>query len=307
MTPIELRPYQRTAIEHLYRYWQQKRGRHPLVVVPTGGGKSFIMAALIREVLARWSGTRIVCATHVRELIAQNHAELCGIWPEAPAGIYSAGLGQRDADAQILFCGIQSVHNKAGAIGHASLLLIDEAHLVPRNGNTAYRRFIAELLRINPRLKVVGFTATPFRLGSGRLDEGEDRIFDGVAYEVQVPPLIRQGFLAPLVTKPTAQTLDVSAVGDRNGDFIAGELQNAISEARITEAAMDEVAAYGQSRRSWLLFGSGVEHAGHIADAVRRRGFSCEAVTGETSVRDRVASRPLSRRANSGRWPMPMC
>jgi hypothetical protein len=97
---LELRPYQRAAIDAIYDYFAAETG-HPLLVLPTASGKSLVMAAFIQEVLAQWPAERIVILTHVRELISQNFAELIRLWPEAPAGIYSAGLNRRDAQAQI--------------------------------------------------------------------------------------------------------------------------------------------------------------------------------------------------------------
>ena len=128
---LSLRPYQQAAIGAIYAYFEDHKG-NPLIVIPTAGGKSLVLAAFSEGVLKAWPDQRILIVTHVRELIAQNHAEMIGLWPEAPAGIYSAGLGKREADARILFAGIQSVHRKAAEIGHCDLVLIDEAHLIPR-------------------------------------------------------------------------------------------------------------------------------------------------------------------------------
>lgn len=93
---LTLRPYQQAAITAIYGYFQTHTG-NPLVVIPTAGGKSLVMASFIEGVLKAWPDQRILIVTHVRELIAQNHAEMIGLWPEAPAGIYSAGLGKREA------------------------------------------------------------------------------------------------------------------------------------------------------------------------------------------------------------------
>jgi len=93
---LKLRPYQQSAIAAIYSYFEDKKG-NPLVVIPTAGGKSLVMASFIDGVLKAWPDQRILVVTHVRELIAQNHAEMLGLWPDAPAGIYSAGLGRRYA------------------------------------------------------------------------------------------------------------------------------------------------------------------------------------------------------------------
>jgi len=83
---LTLRPYQQAAIASIYGYFQNNKG-NPLVIIPTAGGKSLVMAAFIEGVLKAWPDQRILIVTHVRELIAQNHAEMIGLWPEAPAGI----------------------------------------------------------------------------------------------------------------------------------------------------------------------------------------------------------------------------
>jgi DNA repair protein RadD len=259
-------------------------------VIPTAGGKSIVLAAFVQGVLQQWPDQRILIVTHVRELIAQNYAEMIGLWPEAPAGIYSAGLRRREIGAPVLFAGIQSIHRRAYDVQQCDLVLIDEAHLIPRASDTMYRRFLDTLARINPYLKVIGFTATPYRLDSGMLHEGEERLFTDIAYEVSIRDLIDQGYLCPLVSKATNVELDVAGVGSRGGEFIAGELQAAVDRDPITRAAIDEVVAYGEDRRSWLAFCAGVEHATHVAEAIRGRGISCQTIFGHTprDERDRI-------------------
>ena len=169
-------------------------------------------------------------------------------------------------------------------------MLVDEAHLIPRSANTTYRRFLGDLTRINPQLKIIGLTATPYRLDSGMLHVGTDALFDDIAFEVSVRELIDQGYLAPLISKPTTTQLDVSGVGTRGGEFVAGQLEAAVDRDPITQAAIDEVVAYGRDRRSWLLFCAGVDHALHVCEAVRSRGFSCATIFGDTpkAERDRI-------------------
>mgnify|MGYP000446907119 CR=1 FL=1 len=123
---LTLRSYQSAAIQGIYDYFAEQAG-NPLVIIPTAGGKSLVMAAFIEGVLKAWPEQRILIVTHVRELIEQNHAELKRLWPEAPAGIYSAGLKQRAIAARILFAGIQSIHRRVREVGHCDLVLIDEA------------------------------------------------------------------------------------------------------------------------------------------------------------------------------------
>ncbi|MBF0178167.1 MAG: DEAD/DEAH box helicase family protein, partial [Magnetococcales bacterium] len=264
---LTLRTYQRDAIDAMYRYFETSTG-NPLVVIPTAGGKSLVMACFIQEAIHLYPDTRILVVTHVRELISQNFAELINLWPEAPAGIYSAGMNQRDTEAQVLFCGIQSVHKRAYDIQRADLVLVDEAHLIPRKSDTMYQRFLEDLKRINPYMKIIGLTATPYRLDSGLLHEGKDALFDDIAFEMPVRDLVEQGFLCPLISKRTDTQLDVSSVGSRGGEFIPGQLEAAVDLDPVTQAAVKEILAFGQDRRSWLIFCSGVSHASHVRNAV---------------------------------------
>ena len=130
---LSLRPYQRAAIDALYDYFGGNTG-NPLVVMPTGTGKSVVIAGFIREAIAAYADTRVLVLTHVKELIQQNFMALLRAWPEAPAGIYSAGLSRRDIHAQILFAGIQSIHRHAYKVQRCDLVLIEgyKAAAVPK-------------------------------------------------------------------------------------------------------------------------------------------------------------------------------
>ncbi|MGU3540889.1 DEAD/DEAH box helicase [Methylobacterium sp. A54F] len=286
---LELRDYQRAGLDALRAAWDAGAG-NGLIVLPTGAGKALVIAALVRETLARDPAARVAVVTHSRELVAQNYRELKGYWPDAPAGLYSAGLNRREAGAQVLVCGIQSVAGRVAAIGPRDLVVVDEAHLIPRSAETRYGRFLGELRALRPTLRVVGLTATPYRLDSGRLDEGEGRIFECIVYEANVGDLIQRGHLSPLISKATQLALDVSGVGRRGGDYIPGDLEAAVNQDWITRAAVSELVGFGAERRAWLAFCVSVAHAEAVRDAVRAEGFSCEAVTGETGkrARDRI-------------------
>lgn len=283
---LQLRDYQEASIEALFDYWQEEEG-NPLIDLATGCGKSAVMAVLIKRLLEGWPDLRIMVATHVAELIEQNYLELMGVWPFAPAGIFSAGLGRRDARSQIIFAGIQTVHNKAEQIGHVDIILVDECHLIPVNDNTMYRRFIDAMRGVNPDMKIVGLTATPYRLDSGRLDEGDDRLFDRVVYTYGIADGIREGYLSRLSSFPTATEYDLRGVGKLGGDYKQNVLQKAVDKVEVTRAAVTECVAKGADRRSWLCFCSGVEHAFHVRDEIRAHGITCETITGETPKEER--------------------
>ncbi len=278
---IELRQYQKDAINALYDYFSANDG-NPLVVMPTGTGKSVVIANFLREAIEGWSDTRVLVLTHVKELIQQNFSALIRMWPTAPAGIYSAGLNKRDIHAQILFAGIQSIHKRAYNVQRCDLVLIDEAHLLGRADTGMYRAFLKDLRQINPTLKIIGFTATPYRMDSGLLHEGDGRLFTHIAYDVPILRMIEKGYLAPVVAKATATKLDVSGVGTRGGEFIPGQLESAVDTDPLNAAAVQEIVAKGHDRGSWLIFCSGTSHATHIRDVIRSHGITCESVLGDT-------------------------
>jgi DNA repair protein RadD len=283
---MQLRDYQRDAVDSVFEYWQSEAGS-PLIVLPTGAGKSIVIATFIRELLEGWPDMRILCVTHVKELLTQNAQELLGIWPYAPVGFYSAGLGRRDARAQIIFGGVQTIANKAAALGHIDIVFVDEAHLMPRNAETQYGKLLAGLREINPDLKLVGLTATPFRLGEGLLHEGEGAIFDAIAYDKPIGELIADGYLCRPVSKGMSTGYDLTGVGKTGGDYKQGALQAAVDKIDINRAVVDEIMGYAHDRKTWLLFCSGVEHAYHMRDEIRSRGISCETVAGETPPAER--------------------
>ena len=285
---LSLRPYQSAAIDAIYSYYEEHTG-NCLLSIPTAGGKSLVMSRFVEGVLKAHPDQRILIVTHVRELIEQNHGELIRLWPEAPAGIYSAGLKRREIRAQILFAGIQSIHKRVYDVQQCDLVLIDEAHLIPRSSNTMYRKFLDGLKRLNPLLKVIGLTATPYRLDSGLLHQGEGAIFTDIAYEVSVRELIDAGYLSALISKRMATELDVSGVGTRGGEFIAKDLEAAIDQDAITHSAVNEIFSYAANRKSWLIFCAGVDHAFHVRDAVRARGVTCETIVGDTPSAERDA------------------
>jgi len=253
-------------------------------------GKSLVLGTVCKELIENYPDMRIAVVTHVRELILSNYKELLNIWPFAPAGIFSAGVGRSDAHSQIIFGGVQTIATKAAQIGHIDLVMVDEAHLMPRNSETQYGRLLSGLRSINPDLKLVGLTATPYRLGEGLLHEGEGALFDDICFEQPVSDMIDSGYLVRPISKGMATTYDVSGVGKLGGDYKQKALQAAVDKEDLTRAVVDEIVSYGRDRKAWLCFCSGVEHAYHMRDEIRSRGFSCETIDGTTPTaeRDRI-------------------
>lgn len=261
---------------------------NPVLDLPTGSGKSHVVAAFTKQAVTEWPETRVLMLTHQKELIEQNHAKLLEHWPGAPVGIYSAGIGRKQLGHPITFAGIQSIHRRAATLGHVDLILIDECHLLSNEQAGTYRRFISELTAINPMLRVIGLTATPYRLGQGFLTEGKDALFSDILSPVTIEELVHRGFLAPLRSKHTESALDVSKVAKRGGEYIAGLLEQAVNTDDAVQAAVLETLARAAHCRSILWFCSGVAHARAVAAALIERGESAACVTGDTSKAERA-------------------
>lgn len=285
---IKGRDYQIDAVTGIYNYFSSKAG-NPVVAMPTGTGKSVVIALFLESVFRSYPNQKIMCLTHVKELIEQNYLKLLALWPSAPAGVYSAGLKRRDTLNKIVFAGIGSVAKRAHEFGHVDLILIDEAHLVSPNDETMYRKFIEQLKATNPYLKVIGLTATPWRLGQGHITE--DGIFTDVCYDITTMDafnkLISEGYLSPLIPRRTTTTLDVDGVHVRGGEFIASELQMAVDKHEISFAAIKEAMELAHDRKHWLVFCSGVEHAIHVSDMLNTMGISCKPVHSKLTAEER--------------------
>jgi DNA repair protein RadD len=286
---MKLRPYQIEGLQALFDYWR-RGGGNPLLVLATGTGKSVIIAFLLKQLLSDYPSMRVLITAPNRELIEQNVKELVNVWPDAPIGTNCEGLGSRDTDAQILFATINSIYRIPQAIGPRELILVDEGHLITHADQGMYRTTIAALREVVPDLRVGGLTATPYRLDSGHLCEGEGHIFDSVVYEYTIAQGIRDGFLSPLSSKSTTTLIDVTGVGKRGGEFIAEQLEAVASELDVINGACDEIVKHAGTRRAWLAFCVGVGHAELVRDALRARGVNAKMVLGKTDddERDRI-------------------
>lgn len=264
---IEPYDFQKAAIESIFTYFTKNKTGNPLIAMPTGTGKSVVIAAFLYEVMSKYPGQRIMVLTHRKELIEQDYLELMGMWPTAPAGIYSAGLNRKDIHHPIVFCGIGSVYKKAPAFGKIDLVLIDEAHLVSPRQETMYQAFLTDLTKANSYLRVIGLSATYWRLGHGLLTE--NHIFTDICFNMtdikSFNWLLDQGYLSPLIPLRTNLQIDISGVGIQAGEYKLKELQDAVDKEEITYRALEEIVETHEDRKHWLLFTTGIEHTEHVA------------------------------------------
>lgn len=276
---MELRDYQQEArqLTHEYLACVDEPG---VVIIPTGGGKTVVFCELIKDWFAAEPNTRVCILADRQELLTQAADKMEKVWPGAPVGIWSAGLGKRDATRPITIAGIQSVYKRACDFDPFDVLIIDEAHLIPAQRDTMYGQFIEESALANPRRRIIGFTATPFRLDGGYI-YGEKKRFRWPIIEVPIKRLLDEGYLAPLSTYlPPDGQIDVSKLHRRGGEFIPGEVE---SEAiKVVREATRAIVSYGQSRHSWLIFSPGVAHAELVAQELQDYGIAAACVVGDT-------------------------
>ena len=284
---ITERVYQAAAKDAMFDYWEAGGG-NPLVNMATGTGKSVVIAKLAEKLLRNYDGFRILMTVHVKELVTQNAQNLLRVWPQAPLGINSASLGRRDRHSQILYTSIQSIYKNGRELGERDLVLVDEAHLLPREGQGMYRTLLDDLQSMVPHVRVGGFTATPYRLDSGRLDEGSGRMFDEVVYSYDLAEAVQDGWCAPLRGIQTDSEIDVSGVGRKSGggDFKEEELE--IEADKIVKASCREIVERGKERKSWIAFCAGVNNAILVRDELRSLGITAETVSYKTPDRDSV-------------------
>lgn len=287
---MKFRDYQEYAIDAIFRYFESGGRGNPIVAMPTGTGKSVVIGGFIQRVFQRYPGQRIMKLTHVKELIEQNFSKLLDIWPTAPAGVFSAGLGRREAYFPITYAGIATAVNAIDAFGHIDLILIDECHLVSPKADTMYQELIRGLRKVNPHLKVIGFTATHYRLGQGMLTD-EGGLFTDVCVDMTTLEafnwFLAEGYLCPLVPRPTRTELDVAGVKIQQGEYNLKQLQDAVDRWEITHAALLEAIELGHDRKHWLVFASGVEHAIHVAAMLESLGVSATCVHSKMSGQER--------------------
>lgn len=285
---MQLRSYQQEAVDSIWRYFETQYG-NPCVCMPTGTGKSLVIAGFLESIYRQYQNQKVLVLTHVKELIEQNFKKLMAVWPNAPAGIFSAGLNRKDVHHRIIFAGIASIAKHAEKFGCVHLVIIDEAHLVSTAEETMYNMFLTALRSINPYLKVIGLTATPWRLGQGKITDGG--IFTDICFDITSMSafnrLIQEGFLSPLIPKPTNLLLDVTGVHKVGGEYKAGELQFAVDKDAITYAALTETLQVAGDRKHWLIFASGVSHADNIASMLNSLGIETRAVHSKMSGKQR--------------------
>ena len=256
-------------------------------VVHHNTGKSLVLAQIAKDSVEKWNG-RVLILAHVKELLEQNADKIRKLCPELKIGIYSAGLRSRDTTEQVIVAGIQSMYNKACELDAFDLVIVDEAHLISSEGDGMYRTFLSDMKVINPHVRVIGLTATPFRLKGGLICKPEN-ILNEICYEAGLKEMIQQGYLSPLISRAGRAEANLANLHIRGGEFISDEVAAAMDNDALVTSACREIVELTRDRKSVLIFTASVDHCKHVAEKIQAfSGKECAIVTGDTSPAERA-------------------
>lgn len=269
---MEPRWYQQEAIDAGLEAVMENH--NPVIVLPTGAGKTIVLAGIIEQFMMEHPTERILVMSHVMEILEQNYNTIEN-WVGDIVGMYSAGVGRKELGKIVTVAGIQSMykldymHKFFDKVG---LIIVDECHLVNVKNSGMYRDVINRT-----KANVLGLTATPFRTGHGYIFIGDGVLFNYLAYDAgnfeTYNRLVDEGYLSKIIAKNTEMALDVTGVRVTAGDFNQGELAKSVDRAEITETAIDEVIKYGKKYKKWLFFAIDIDHAEHIKQTLIDRGI----------------------------------
>lgn len=287
----QLRPYQQEAAQSVIKYFQKKRDP-ALIVLPTGAGKSLVIAEL-----ARIAKGRVLNLSHVKELVEQNHEKYESL--NLKAGIFSASLGRKDDEEKVIFGSIQSVARAHDDFfKNFSLLIIDECHRVSEEGSTQYQEVIEKLKKNNPQLCILGLTATPYRLGMGWIYEqhcnGETksnvpRFFKHCLYELPLSYMIKNKFLTvPVKIDIPVTCYDFSELTSKGRMYTQSEVEELIkNQKRLTPLIVKNIIDITEefNRQGVMIFTASVTHAKEVLSYLPKGEASI--VLGDTDIFER--------------------
>jgi len=305
--PIQytLRPYQQQAVDATVKHFRQTN-ESAVIVLPTGSGKSLVISEL-----ARLANHSILVLAHVKELVEQNHAkyESYGL----SANIYSAGLGKKETEHQVTFASVQSVSpNLADFKRSFSLIIVDECHRIgqiddSKTDQNQYQKIISHLQSFNSNLKLLGLTATPYRMGSGWIYRDhyhgftrgqDDAVFKHCIFDMPLGLMIKQGFLStPTLIDAAIAHYDFSTLNaSSNGNYPEQAVNSLLTQyKRVTKAIIEQVVSLAATRQGVMVFAATTKHAqeimGYLDDHVGAQNIALILGSTPNNERDDIINR----------------
>jgi len=292
-----LRPYQKEAVDRTLQYFRKLRDP-AVVVLPTGAGKSLVIAEL-----AQLAQGRVLVLAHVKELVEQNAKKYESY--DLKAGIYSAGLDRKDNCEKVIFASIQSVANAhANFFSGFTLVIIDECHRVSLDENTQYQKVLTAIKNDTPEVCILGLTATPYRLETGwiynyshrgALQTRRPRFFKQCVFELPISYMIQNKYLTPPMKVDIPVTCyDFSSVVQAGGSYNLAEIEKTLNEQRrltplIVKNIVDIAEHY--DRKGVMIFASTVEHAKEVLGCLPPEDSDIILGSTEAAQRDTIINR----------------
>lgn len=294
---MTLRPYQQAAVDAAVE-WMRKSLAPACIEAATGAGKSHIIAEIAR-IIHHQTGKRVLCLAPSAELVVQNHGKYLSSGHRA--SMFSASAGAKELRYSVVFGSPLTVKNRISAFKRAgndgyALVVIDEAHGI----TPTVQGIVADMRQGNPNLRVLGLTATPYRLGSGWIfredaegringeDTARDPYFAKCVYKVGARELIDQGFLTkPVIGEINATGYDTAGLAlNSRGQFDAEAVDRAYhGHGRKTAAIVADVVAQAAQRQGVMFFAATVQHAREVLASLPPQLSAI--VTGETPKGER--------------------
>ena len=281
------RSYQSRIHNETLAWFVENQTGNCIIVEPCGAGKSLQIAMLCREAM-QYENQKIIICSHVQELIEQDAQKFHVIAPDLDFGVYCAGLGKKQVGKPVIFASVQSAYKKALAFGFVNLFIIDEVHMLSDDEDSQYRMLISALLEINPKMRIVGYSATPWRTRTGLIYEGKGALFNGIASEVTMQELVNEGYLCRLIGKHGKTQGDRDSISIQRGEFVIKESESIMDDDILVRAAVDEMLVYGADRKTWLVFAVSIKHAEHIAAVLNENGIASKVVSSKTPKSERA-------------------
>lgn len=287
---FELRDYQQKAVDSVFEYWHSGKS-NPLVLTPTGTGKSIIVAGIIKKCFDLYGSkmSKILVITHCKELIEQDYNACNSYWTGCPSGIYSASVGRKEHIPKVIFCGVQSIRKNLQLFGKVNLCIVDEAHLIPPKATTSYQFVFSKLKEVNPKMKIVGLTAT-----DGRADKGSVLncgVFDGISLDLtdydSFEMFFKRGMLCEPITKSPQFKIDLSNLKIKMGEYVHEDLSKAFDNDYVTQRAIQESLILAEDRKKIMVFCIDRKHCENVTNYLKSLGETATFIDGTLDKRER--------------------
>lgn len=276
----EYREFQALASEALLN--EVEAGNHPLVAIPTGGGKTVIITRFLYMLLEKYPHLRVLVLSHTESILKQDYETITNIFDGVPIGLYSAGLNSKSIH-KITVASVQTAYRKPYKFFDFDIIIIDECHLIPRNENSMYQKLFSGIKKKHIK---VGFSATIFRRKSGYLHKGNGALFNSVAYDLtsrdNFNMLIKEGFLCKLISKATLFEMNTEGLKVTGGDYNQKAMSLRFDRDGVTDVAIREIIEFGEKYKSWLIFAIDIKHAEHIKTELIIHGIKAETLHSNT-------------------------